>query len=165
VRNRRRDFLHKLTTWVAERFGTVCIEDLGLVALCRTRLAKSFYDAGIGEAMRQLEYKLAWRGGRLVRVDRFFPSSKRCHSCGWLYAGLTLGERDWNCDGCGVRHDRDGNAAMNLLLEGMNLPAGSGYVGVTPVEPTSATAGLALLQGVALKQELRGVAPRCTPER
>jgi putative transposase len=165
VRNQRQDFLHQFTTAVVARFGTVCVEELCLSGLCRTQLAKSFYDAGIGEAVRQLEYKQRWRGGVLVRVDRFFPSSKRCHACGAVYADLTLGERTWRCAACGAAHDRDENAAINLYQEGLALLAGNGYLGVTPVEPTSATAGFGLRQGVAEKQELEGVAHRCIPER
>jgi putative transposase len=164
VRNQRQDFLHKFTTAVAERFGTVCVENLNFAGLCRTRLAKSFHDAGIGEAVRQLEYKQAWRGGALVKVGRFFPSSKRCHVCGATKADLALGERTWRCSGCAALHDRDLNAAINIYLEGLALPAGSGYVGVTPVEPTSATAGFGLRQGVAGKQELDG-AHGYAPER
>jgi putative transposase len=164
VGHQRQDFLHKFTTDAVERFGTICVEDLNLGGLCRTRLAKSFHDAGIGEAVRQLAYKQAWRSGVLVKVDRFFPSSKRCHVCGAIHTGLALGERTWTCGRCGAEHDRDENAAINLHLEGLDLPAGSGYVGETPVEPTSTTPGCGRGQGVAKKQERNG-AHFCSPER
>jgi putative transposase len=134
VRNQRADFLQKFTTQVVDRYGVVFVEDLNLRGLCRTRLAKSFHDAGIGEAVRQLEYKQRWRGGVLLKVDRFFPSSKRCHVCFRVNHDLTLAEREWRCAGCGTSHDRELNAAQNLEIEGMVLLAGSGYVGVTPVE-------------------------------
>lgn len=130
VRCQRRDFQHKFTTAVAERFGTVCVEALCLRGLCQTRLAKSCHDAGIGETICQLAYKQEWQGGVLVKVDRFFPSSKRCHVCATIYAALALGERFWRCAACGTVHDRDKNAALNLYREGFSLPRpGSGYVG------------------------------------
>jgi len=164
VANQRADFLHKFTTQTAAAFGIVCVEDLNLKGLCRTRLAKSFHDAGIGEAVRQLQYKLEWRGGALVKVDRFFPSSKRCHVCLVIHDGLTLADRRWQCPGCGTIHDRDRNAAANLELEGLALLAGSGYVGVTPVEPSASTADRSLSQAGAWKQVLEG-AQECAPER
>jgi putative transposase len=134
IANQRGDFLHKGTSDIAQAFSVVCVEDLNLRGLCRTHLAKSFHDAGIGEAVRQLEYKQAWRGGVLLKVDRFFPSSKRCHVCLRVNHELTLEEREWRCAGCGTLHDRDLNAARNIEIEGLLLLAGSGYVGGTPVE-------------------------------
>jgi putative transposase len=166
VRCQRSDFLHKFTTGLVEHFGTVCVEDLGLPGLCQTHLAKSFHDAGIGEAIRQLEYKQAWRGGVLQKVGRFFPSTKRCHVCGLVNAALTLADRTWRCDGCGTVHDRDLNAALNIELEGLALLAGSGYVGVTPVELVAPTGGVRTSSTLrAVKQERTGVAHVCTPER
>jgi putative transposase len=156
VRCRRNDFLHQFTTDVTRRFGVVCVEDLNLRGLCRTRLAKSFHDAGIGEAVRQLEYKQAWCGGVLQKVGRFFPSSRRCHVCLAVNGELALSERTWRCDGCGALHDRDENAAKNILIEGLALHAGSGYVGVTPVEPTASTKGADPRQAVAVKQVFVG---------
>jgi putative transposase len=168
VAHQRADFLHQFTTRLVREFGTICIEDLNLRGLCQTRLAKSFHDAGIGEAVRQLEYKQRWRGGRLIRVDRFFPSTKRCHVCRVTNGLLTLADRVWTCDGCGKRHDRDLNAALNLLLEGVDPSRpGSGYVGTLNPPVELATAGLAGNgEGKlwAMKQELDG-APFCTPER
>ena len=115
-------------------FGTICIEDLNLKGLCRTRLAKSFADAGIGEAVRQLTYKTDWSGGVLQQVDRFYPSSKLCHRCGTKNEGLTLVDRVWTCAHCGALHDRDANAAINIKVEGLRLLAGDGYLGITPVD-------------------------------
>jgi putative transposase len=134
VANQRADFLHKFTTGVVQQYGVVCVEDLNLKGLCRTRLAKSFHDAGIGQAVRQLEYKQAWRGGALVKVDRFFPSSKRCHVCREVNSDLALADRRWQCSSCGTYHDRDGNAALNIEIEGLALCAGDGFLGETPVE-------------------------------
>src|SRR5207247_851814 len=136
--------------------GIVCVEDLSLAGLCRTRLAKSFHDAGIGEAIRQLEYKQAWRGGILQKVGRFFPSTKRCHVCYQINRGLTLSDRVWVCGGCGSTHDREENAAKNVEMEGLVLLAGSGYLGVTPVEPSASTEAFGPKQAGAMKQELEG---------
>lgn len=125
VSNQRSDFLHKFTTGVVAAFATVCIEDLNLVGLCQARLAKSFYDAGIGEAVRQLEYKTGWTGGVLQKVGRFFASSKLCSDCGAKHDLLKLSDREWDCLSCGTHHDRDFNAALNIELEGCRLRAGS----------------------------------------
>jgi putative transposase len=155
VRNQRQDFLQKFTTDVVRQFGVVFVEDLNLRGLCRTRFSKSFHDAGIGEAVRQLEYKQAWRGGVLLKVDRFFPSSKRCHVCCRVNRELTLAERHWRCPGCGTLHDRDLNAAINLEMEGLALLAGSGYVGGTPVELLAAVLAVrSENKPAAVKQEL-----------
>ncbi|MGH9427610.1 MAG: RNA-guided endonuclease InsQ/TnpB family protein, partial [Terriglobia bacterium] len=126
VRCQRQDFLHKFTTQMVTTFDTICIEDLNLTGLCRTRLAKSFYDAGVGEAVRQLIYKTDWAGSVLQQLDRFFPSSKLCHWCGFKNETLTLSDRGWTCVQCGAVHDRDENAAINLELEGLRLLAGNG---------------------------------------
>jgi putative transposase len=101
----------------------------------------------------------------LVKVDRFFPSSKRCHVCLVIRDGLTLSDRHWQCPGCGTIHDRDLNAAINLELEGLALLAGSGYVGATPVELRATT--VAVRSGsklAAMKQELED-AHFCVSER
>jgi putative transposase len=125
ISNQRQDFLHKFTTTVTNTFAVLCVEDLNLAGLCQTRLAKSFSDAGIGEALRQLEYKARWAGGVVQKVGRFFASSKLCSTCGAKNEALRLAEREWTCATCGARHDRDGNAALNLELEGCRLRAGS----------------------------------------
>jgi putative transposase len=161
VANQRRDFLHQFTTNLVREFGTICVEDLNLNGLCRTRLAKSFHDAGIGEAIRQLEYKQECQGGALVKVGRFFPSSKRCHVCGSVNGALVLADRAWTCESCGTVHDRDLNAALNIELEGLALLAGSGYVGGTPVELAASTAGVRTSSKPrAVKQEWRGCCTR-----
>jgi putative transposase len=165
IANQRADFLHKFTMDVSRRFGVVFVEDLNLKGLCRTRLARSFHDAGIGEAVRQLEYKQTGRGGVLQKVDRFFPSSRRCHICLRVNPDLTLGERHWRCAGCGMSHDRDLNAARNLEMEGIALLAGSGYVGVTPVELSASTLmARSESKPAAVKQELED-AHSCVSER
>ena len=125
VANRRRDWLHHLSARFVREHDTICIEDLNLKGLTKTKLAKSFTDAALGEFLRQLEYKAQWNGGQVVKVGRFYPSSKTCHDCGNKQA-LTLSQRQWTCAGCGSRHDRDTNAARNILREGIARLAASG---------------------------------------
>jgi putative transposase len=123
--NKRSDFLHKLTTDLVNRFDAVGIEDLSLTGLARTKLAKSFTDAAMGEFRRQLTYKCLWNNKHLVVVDRFFPSSRLCNVCGALNDRLTLSDREWDCD-CGSRHQRDFLAACNIRDEGIRILA-EGY--------------------------------------
>jgi putative transposase len=120
--HQRSDFLHQLTIDLVNRFDAVCIEDLSLKGLARTKLAKSFTDAAMGTFRRQLEYKCLWNRKDLVVVDRFFPSSKMCNTCGALNGALTLSDREWDC-GCGVHQKRDFLAACNLRDEGLRILA------------------------------------------
>jgi putative transposase len=113
--NLRRDALHKLTTSLATQYGTVAVEQLNVAGMVRNRrLARAISDAGMAELSRLLAYKATWYGCRLVVADRFYPSSKTCSECGWVKAKLTLAERTFCCEGCGLRVDRDLNAARNL---------------------------------------------------
>lgn len=121
IANQRQDFLHKLSTDLIKRFDCVCIEDLNVKALARTKLSKSFYDAAHGEFRRQLEYKAVWYRKHLVAVGRFYPSSKTCGACGAVKDNLTLAERQWTCPACGVVHDRDHNASCNIRTEGLRM--------------------------------------------
>jgi putative transposase len=115
VANIRKDFLHKITTNLAKTKSTIVIEDLKVNALVRNHsLARSISDAGWGEFRRQLEYKTVWYGSKLVVADRWFPSSKTCSDCGHKLGKLLLSVRGWDCPMCGVVHDRDLNAAINL---------------------------------------------------
>jgi putative transposase len=128
IRNQRSDFTHKFTTKVTKAYQVVCIEDLNLEGLCRGGLkghAKSWHDAGIGMTIRQLEYKSKWYGSVVVKVDRFFASSKLCAHCSHQNNDLTLSAREWTCSQCGTVHDRDHNASLNIELEGIRLLAGS----------------------------------------
>lgn len=118
----RNDFIHKLTTGLVGRYDAICIEDLNVKGLARTKLAKSFSDAAMGEFRRQLEYKCLWNRKTLVVIDRFFPSTKMCNRCGALNDRLTLSDREWDCD-CGARHKRDLNAACNIHDEGVRMLA------------------------------------------
>jgi len=113
--NLRRDALHKLTTALATRHGTVVVEQLNVAGLLRNRrLARAIADTGMAELRRQLAYKTTWYGCRLVVADPFYPSSKTCSACGWVKAKLTLAERTFCCEACGLQMDRDLNAARNL---------------------------------------------------
>jgi IS605 OrfB family transposase len=111
----RRDALHKLTTSLATQHGTLVLEDLYVAGMVRNRrLARAIADTGMAELRRQLAYKTTWYGSRLVVADRFYPSSKTCSGCGWVKAKLTLAERTFGCETCGLVMDRDLNAARNL---------------------------------------------------
>ncbi|QUW04022.1 transposase [Chloracidobacterium validum] len=111
----RFDALHQLTTNLTRRFHTIGIEDLNVRGMAKNRhLARSIADVGFFEFRRQLEYKSAMRGGVVVVADRFYASSKTCSDCGHKLAALPLAVREWTCPACGMRHDRDVNAAINL---------------------------------------------------
>jgi putative transposase len=126
IADQRRDGLHKLTTRLIRENQTVCVESLAVKNMVRNHsLAKAVSDGGWGELVRQLEYKAAWYGRTLVRIDRWYPSSQRCHACGHINAALTLDVRHWTCPNpdCGVRHARDINAAKNILAVGLTVNA------------------------------------------
>lgn len=111
--------MHKATTWLASTFSEICIEDLNTAGMVKNHhLAKAVSDAAFGEFRRQLEYKTARTGARLHVVDRWYPSSKICSACGAVKAKLSLNERVYRCDGCGLVMDRDLNAAVNILVAG-----------------------------------------------
>ena len=115
----RADAINKATTKVARNYSTVCIEDLNVAGMVKNRhLARSVSDAALGEFRRQLEYKTARTGAVLRVVDRWFPSSKTCSDCGVVKAKLSLSERTFNCDACGLSLDRDLNAAINICVAG-----------------------------------------------
>jgi putative transposase len=122
IANQRKDFLHKLSTDLIQRFEGVCVEDLNVKGLARTKLAKSFMDAAHGEFRRQLKYKAAWYRKHFAVIDRFFPSSRYCPACGQVNRKLKLSDRVWDCD-CGVVHDRDLRAANNVRDEGLRMLA------------------------------------------
>ncbi|HEX7164234.1 MAG TPA: IS607 family element RNA-guided endonuclease TnpB [Trebonia sp.] len=127
VADQRKDGLHKLTTRLAAGFGTIVIEDLNVAGMAKNRrLARHVADASFGEFRRQLEYKSAWHGGRVIVADRWFASSKTCSGCGAVKAKLLLSERTYACTACGLVLDRDVNAALNLAEYGNRQIAGSG---------------------------------------
>ena len=127
VADQRRDALHKATSGLTARFGTLVAEDLHVRGmLANHRLARHVADASFAEMRRQLEYKTAWRGGRVIVADRWFASSKTCSGCGAVKAKLALSERTYVCTSCGLVLDRDVNAARNLAAIGETVVAGSG---------------------------------------
>ena len=115
----RADAINKATTMIAGTYSAVCIEDLNVAGMVKNHnLARSVSDAALGEFRRQLEYKTARTGAVLCVVDRWFPSSKTCSNCGVVKAKLSLSERTFNCDACGLSIDRDVNAAINIKVAG-----------------------------------------------
>lgn len=119
IADRRRDFLHKLSTRLVRENQTVVIEDLTVRNMVKNHsLARAISDAAWGQLRMMLDYKCAWYGRELVVIDRWFPSSKLCGACGTIREKLPLNVREWTC-GCGAVHDRDVNAARNILAAGL----------------------------------------------
>jgi putative transposase len=114
----RRDFQHKLSTTIIRDSQAVYVENLSVAGLGRTRLAKSVHDAGWSSFVSMLEYKAARYGRYFARIDRFAPTSQTCSACGVKDGPKPLSVREWTCAECGTRHDRDVNAARNVLAAG-----------------------------------------------
>ena len=117
--NQRKDFIHKVTTELVRNYEGVCIEDLSVQGLAKTKLAKSVLDAGLGEFRRQLGYKTIWNRRHLAVIDRGYPSSQTCHACGAVNAALRLADRSWRCGCCGWLHDRDLQCRPEYSLGGL----------------------------------------------
>ena len=162
VRNARQDFLHRVSIRLVQENDVIVIEDLNVAGMVRNRhLARAISSCAWGEFRRQLEYKCQRYGRRLVVIDRWYPSSKTCSACGHVLAELSLGTRHWTCPSCGARHDRDINAAKNILAAGHAVARGSPgdacgadvrHAGTPRVrsavkqEPRPVTAGIPVLQ-------------------
>lgn len=124
VSDTRKDFLHKLSTRLIRENQTIAVETLAVKNMVRNRhLSKSIADAGWGEFVRQLTYKSRWYGRTLVGIDKWYPSSKRCSDCGFVLTKIPLSVRKWACPECGANHDRDVNAARNILAAGLAVSA------------------------------------------
>lgn len=120
ISDARQDFLHKLTTRLVRENQTIAVEDLAVKNMLKNRkLSQAISDASWGELVRQLEYKCDWYSRNFVKIDRWFPSSKRCGHCGHVVEKLPLNVREWDCPKCGTNHDRDVNAAKNILAAGL----------------------------------------------
>lgn len=122
IRNRKLNFLHDVTNHLIDENQVIVMEDLNVKGMVRNhKLAESISEVNWGEFRRILTYKAAWHGRQLVFIDRFYPSSKRCNHCGYIYKELTLKDRQWVCPECGSLIDRDYNAALNILGEGERI--------------------------------------------
>lgn len=118
IANRRKDFLQKTSTAIIKQYDTICLEDLNIKGMMKTNLAKSVVDVSWYEFSRMLEYKASWYGKNIIYIGRFDPSSKICSTCGTINKELKLSDRVWTCK-CGVTHDRDKNAAINIKNFGL----------------------------------------------
>jgi putative transposase len=147
VASARKNLIHETTTRLAKNYDVIVVEDLNIAGMLRNHsLAKHISDAAWGEFTRQLEYKTKWYGSTLVKADRFYPSSKTCSQCGTVKAKLSLDERMYHCEACGLAIDRDLNAAINLARRGLpGTSSGTGRGGkgktgrVSPAHPREAS--------------------------
>ena len=116
-----------MSTTIIRENQTICVEDLAVKNIMKNHcLAQAMSDVSLGAFYTMLEYKSNWNDRQFIKIDRFFPSSKTCSSCGWIKQDLTLSIREWTCESCGEVHDRDVNAAKNILKQGINILSGSG---------------------------------------
>lgn len=122
VANQRKDFLHKTSKQITNAFDVVCIEDLNMKGMSQAlNFGKSVSDNAFGSFVSMLDYKLKERGKQLVRIDKWFPSSKMCSACGQIKDNLSLSDRTYHCEHCGLKLDRDYNASINIKNEGMRI--------------------------------------------
>ena len=129
IADTRDDRLHKITLDLVRRFDFIAIEDLHVRGMTQLRsLARSVSDASLGSFRTMLEYKAKRYGKEVAVIDRFYPSSKTCSGCGWINQDMTMSTREWACKECGASHDRDENAAINILAVGQTVTARGGGV-------------------------------------
>lgn len=127
ITNIRKDYLHKISTEIIKNHDVISVEDLAVKNIMKNHcLAQAMSDVSLGAFYTMLEYKANWNDRQFVKIDRFYPSSKTCSSCGWIKQDLTLSIREWTCASCGEVHDRDINAAKNILKQGLNILSGCG---------------------------------------
>jgi len=148
ISNQRSDFLHKLSFNLIDKNQVIYLEDLNVKGMMKNRkLAQSIGDSGWGEFARQLKYKANWYGREIIQIGRFEPSSKLCSSCGYKNDKLELSMRQWECPDCKIVHDRDINAAKNILKIGQEVPK------LKPVEKVTAVFSIKRKQVASVKQE------------
>jgi putative transposase len=124
IANIRKDNQHKITAQLVRENQVIAIESLNVKGMMQNhKLAQAISDAGWGEIERQLQYKTGWYGRDLAQIDRWFPSSKQCHCCGYIMPKMPLHTREWDCPSCGTHHDRDENASKNILAVGLTVLA------------------------------------------
>ena len=122
IANQRKDYIHKQSRQIANAYDLVCVEDLNMQGMSQAlNFGKSVSDNAWGMFLRFLDYKLTEQGKMLVKIDKWFPSSKTCHKCGYVLEELSLNIRKWECPVCHAVHDRDRNAAKNIKTEGMRM--------------------------------------------
>ena len=125
IANQRKDFLHKASRKLANTYDFVFVENLDLQEMSKRKtdlkLGISIFDLGYGTFLNYLKYKLEWLNKKLIKVDKYYPSSQLCSSCTYRKTNLTLNQRSWTCPKCGSKHDRDYNAAINIKKEGIRM--------------------------------------------
>ena len=139
IANCRLNTLHKVSKKLVSEYDVIVCEDLNVKGMVKNhRLSKHIADASWGNFITLLQYKCNWYGKELIKVNRFYPSSKVCGECGWINQNLKLSDREWTCSSCGIVHDRDVNASKNILNEGLkNISAGTvDYKGGEEIRPT-----------------------------
>ena len=155
INDKKQYYLHAVSNSLINENQVICMEDLNVKGMLRNhRLAESIAEMNFGEFRRMLEYKARWYNRKIVFVDRYYPSSKTCGHCGYKYKNLTLNVRNWTCPQCHTKHDRDINAAVNILHEGMRL-LGSSTTEYTLVDypPMDDRSEMDLKSNDRLKQE------------
>jgi putative transposase len=156
VSNSRQDFLHKLSYKLVSDSQAVIVENLHVKGMVRNHnLAKSISDAGWGTFTNFLAYKLERKGGKLVEIDRWFPSSKLCSNCFYQIGDMPLDVREWTCPHCGTHHDRDGNAAINIRTEGIRMLALSEVEGIKAEGSAVSAVGGEIRPKLGRKSKLR----------
>jgi putative transposase len=122
ITNSRIDNLHKVSTELVKKYDTIFLEDLNIKGMVKNhKLSKHISDASWGKFITMLEYKANWNDKEIIKIDRFFPSSKQCSSCGYINQNLKLDIREWTCPSCKTKLDRDLNASKNILKEGIKI--------------------------------------------
>ena len=135
--NKRKDNLHKITTKLIKENDIIYIENLNVKGMTKNhKLAKTIQDASFGTLVSMLKYKAAWHNRQIIKIGKFYPSSKICHCCGHKMDYMGLEVRKWTCPVCNVVHDRDINAAINIMNEGLRILDNQGTVRNTETEGT-----------------------------